>query len=77
MRLISILAATLVVIAAGAQASERRSRRPKPPERHVDACAAYGPGFVKLPGTTTCVRVGGVAAGQVSVGSGAPNLGIK
>jgi hypothetical protein len=31
-----------------------------------NACAAYGPGFVKVEGTTTCVRIGG----SISVGVG-------
>jgi hypothetical protein len=26
-----------------------------------DACAAYGPGFVKAGGTETCVKIGGAA----------------
>ena len=30
------------------------------------ACAAYGPGFVKIEGTDTCVQVGG----SISVGAG-------
>jgi hypothetical protein len=31
-----------------------------------NSCAAYGPGFVKVDGTDTCVRIGGV----VSIGVG-------
>jgi hypothetical protein len=31
-----------------------------------NACAAYGPGFVKVEGTDTCVQVGG----SISVGAG-------
>jgi hypothetical protein len=30
------------------------------------ACAAYGPGFVKIDGTETCVQIGG----SISVGAG-------
>ena len=30
------------------------------------ACAAYGPGFVRIEGTDTCVQVGG----SISVGAG-------
>ncbi|MCB1537178.1 MAG: porin [Rhodoblastus sp.] len=41
-------------------------------------CASYGPGFTMLPGTTTCVRIGGSAVGDFSAGRGAaPNLGVK
>jgi Porin subfamily len=32
----------------------------------VNSCAAYGPGFVKVDGTDTCVKIGG----SVSVGVG-------
>jgi hypothetical protein len=31
-----------------------------------NSCAAYGPGFVKIEGTGTCVQVGG----SISVGAG-------
>jgi len=31
-----------------------------------NSCAAYGPGFVKIEGTDTCVQVGG----SISVGAG-------
>jgi len=32
----------------------------------VNSCAAYGPGFVKVEGTDTCVHIGGA----ISVGAG-------
>jgi hypothetical protein len=32
-----------------------------------NSCAAYGPGFVKVDGTGTCVKIGGA----VSIGAGA------
>jgi hypothetical protein len=34
-----------------------------------NSCAAFGPGFVKVAGTDTCVKVGGAI--RVDVGSGA------
>ena len=46
---------------------------PKPADRPAplkgkisNSCAAYGPGFIKLEGTDTCVQIGG----SVSVGAG-------
>lgn len=36
------------------------------PNRASNACAAYGPGFVKVEGSDTCVRLGG----SVGVGVG-------
>lgn len=77
MRILAALVMTFAVGCAGAQAHDRKPRRDKAPERRANACAAYGPGFVMLEGTSTCVRVGGMAAGQMSVGSGAENLGVK
>jgi hypothetical protein len=34
-----------------------------------NSCAAYGPGFTKVEGTDTCMKVGGAV--RVDVGSGA------
>ena len=36
-----------------------------------NACAAYGPGFVKVEGTETCVKIGGA----VSIGVGSSSSG--
>jgi hypothetical protein len=33
--------------------------KPLPVRRGVDACAAYGPDFVKVKGSDTCLKVGG------------------
>jgi hypothetical protein len=43
--------------------------KPLPVKRSgdVNSCAAYGPGFVKVAGSDTCVKLGGA----VSVGVGA------
>jgi hypothetical protein len=35
-------------------------------EKSVNSCAAYGPGFIKLEGSDTCVRIGG----SIGVGVG-------
>lgn len=34
------------------------------------ACAAHGPGFALLPGTTTCMRISGSVRAQTVVGGG-------
>jgi porin-like protein len=39
--------------------------------RHDNSCAAYGPGFVKVEGTETCVKIGGA----VSIGVGGSSGG--
>jgi hypothetical protein len=42
--------------------------KPVPPQGKASSngCAAYGPGFVKVEGTDTCVQIGG----SISVGAG-------
>jgi hypothetical protein len=39
----------------------------------VNSCAAYGPGFVKVEGTDTCVRIGG----SISIGVGGSTGGRR
>lgn len=57
---------------AMARSELRRSDAPrKTPDKPLlsrapNPCAAFGPGFVKLDGSDTCVRVGG----SISVGAG-------
>lgn len=50
-------AATLVAV-AGAQAADLPSKKAAP-ATYVKVCDAYGAGFFVIPGTDTCVRVGG------------------
>ena len=56
--------------AAKAGGARQEAKTPNP-------CASYGPGFKMLPGTTTCVRIGGAVVGDFGAGSPAPNLGVK
>ena len=46
--------------AAGAQAADLPMRKAAPVE-YVRVCTAYGSGFFYIPGTDTCLRVGGRA----------------
>jgi hypothetical protein len=39
---------------------------PMKSERSRNSCAAYGPGFVKVEGSDTCVQIGG----SISIGAG-------
>jgi len=50
-------AATLVAV-AGAQAADLPSKKAAP-ATYVKVCDAYGAGFFVIPGTDTCVKVGG------------------
>ena len=76
---------TLVVAlgASHALAAEQPARRTgadgqKQQARKANPCTSHGPGFAMLPGTTTCVRIGGSVVGDFATSSGsAPNPGFK
>src|SRR4051812_17211364 len=55
-------AAGLVAV-AGAQAADLPMQKAAPVE-YVRICSAYGAGFFYIPGTDTCLRVGGRARGE-------------
>jgi hypothetical protein len=73
-----LLAIAILLLPASAVAESSNSRKPDkfvPSGRqipvkgasHGNSCAAYGPGFVKIEGSDTCVQTGG----SVSIGAGA------
>jgi hypothetical protein len=77
MRKSLLVIAALLLPASSALAEQRglqNSDRAMPPGKTLplkgassaNSCAAYGPGFVKLDGSDTCVKVGGA----ISVGAG-------
>lgn len=58
-----------------AQSDIRLSNAPRKPtetplKRAPNPCAAFGPGFVKVEGSDTCIRLGGSIGIGVSGGSG-------
>jgi hypothetical protein len=78
-RIGTFLAVTMVAllpacVAAAEQRSDQKSALPVPAGRLLplkgaatgNSCAAFGPGFIKIDGTDTCVKVGGA----VSIGAG-------
>ena len=69
----SLLLGTAAVLAtvAGAQAADLPTRKAAPVQ-YVKICDAYGAGFFYIPGTDTCLRVGGLVLADLSV-SNAPN----
>ena len=69
----SLLLGTAAVLAtvAGAQAADLPTRKAAPVQ-YVKICDAYGAGFFYIPGTETCLRVGGLVLAEVAV-SNAPN----
>jgi hypothetical protein len=73
--LATVVAALPVAIAAAEQPGRQRPDATPTPERLLpvkrdagagNSCAAYGPGFVKIDGTGTCVKVGGA----IEIGAG-------
>lgn len=82
MRAAALAASALLMAVSGALAAEQPARRAKSETgqeaKKPNPCASQGPGFIMLPGTSTCVRIGGAVEGDLSVGrGGAPNLGVK
>ncbi|MHC2437795.1 hypothetical protein [Bradyrhizobium sp. USDA 4451] len=80
MRKICLAIAVLLPVAALAQQGDRRNFQAPPdagktlPSKSMtrsNPCASYGPGFVKVEGTDTCVKLGGgisVEGGTMSSG---------
>jgi hypothetical protein len=73
--------ATLAVVGDGAVAQTLTNPNPPTPSRpppaakpdtsaHVKSCSAYGAGFVNIPGTDACVKVGGSVTVGGSVNQG-------
>ena len=68
------LAVVMLPAAAAAPSSSQKPDKPLASGRLLplkgagagNSCAAYGPGFVKLDGTDTCVKIGGA----VGIGAG-------
>ncbi len=62
----------LLVCSAPAQTDDRfrplrgkaDAQPPRPPRAAANPCAAYGPGFARVEGSDTCIKIGG----GVSVG---------
>ncbi len=73
--LLAVLIAALPAATLAQQAGPRKPEKPSPPDKLLplkgassgNGCAAYGPGFVRVEGSGTCVKIGGA----VSIGAGA------
>jgi hypothetical protein len=78
--LLAIVAATLLPasIALAEQPSDRKPDKPAGAGRLLplkgaaagNSCAAFGPGFVRVDGTETCVKIGGTIGIGVGGSSG-------
>jgi hypothetical protein len=47
------------LVSCGAATQDMVRQKPVEASKHDEPCAAMGEGFVRLPGSSTCVRVGG------------------
>ena len=61
-----LIASLLVPVAAGSARARDLPRAKDAP--HPTGCEGYGPGFVKVEGTDTCVKVSGELRAEVKVG---------
>jgi hypothetical protein len=78
LRVVAVFAAVIVqAIAAGASLHAQTLTNPNPPTRappttalpenkQPKPCPAYGPGFVQIPGSDVCVKIGGAVQVQGS-----------
>ena len=73
----NLLLGSAAVIAAGAaaQAADLPSRKAAPAE-YVKICDAYGAGFFYIPGTDTCLRVGGYVRAEYAYVQSGTALGV-
>ena len=69
-------AATLVVAGTAAQAADLPMRKSAPVE-YVRVCDAYGAGFFYIPGTDTCLKVGGLVLAQMRAQPSSANYRVN
>jgi hypothetical protein len=75
MRNLFLIAALAALSASSASAQQSRDRKPdkpaasiplRPAKTAVNPCAEYGAGFIRVEGSSTCMKIGGT----ISVGVG-------
>jgi hypothetical protein len=64
-----LVAMMLLALPMTAIAEDRQPAKPQPRQVKSNPCAAFGPGFVQVEGTSTCVKVGGGIDVGVGVGT--------
>lgn len=65
----AIVGLVAAAVAGGAVAAERRTPTPAMVPS-APACLRHGPGFVEVPGTRTCIRIGGRVRAEAGGGTG-------
>jgi hypothetical protein len=67
----SILSLTLLIAGpafAGAQALAAEPPAEPKPDPMARICDAFGPGYQLVPGTTTCIKIGGYVRSSITFG---------
>ncbi|MCP1835620.1 hypothetical protein J2R76_003960 [Bradyrhizobium sp. USDA 4532] len=54
-----LLGSAAIIASAGVQAADLPAKAKPKPIEYVKVCSLYGPGFYYIPGTDTCVMIGG------------------
>ena len=62
----SVVVAVLPTCVAAEQPGQQPRKPLAPRQAAGNPCAAFGPGFIKVEGSSTCVKVGG----SISIGAG-------
>jgi hypothetical protein len=72
----TIASVIILAVLSAAAASAQQSRDGKPakslplrPAKAANSCAEYGPGFVRVEGSSTCIKIGGSVGVGVGVGT--------
>ena len=66
--------AAAIVAVSGAKAADAIVAAEPEAVEYVRVCDAFGSGFFYLPGTETCLKIGGYARFQVDVGRSVRNI---
>jgi hypothetical protein len=78
MRIIVSVIILAVLSASAASAQQSRDGKPNKPAKSLplrpkattNSCAEYGAGFVRIEGSSTCMKIGGSVGVGVGVGAG-------
>ncbi|MBB2961017.1 porin [Methylobacterium sp. R2-1] len=63
------LCLTLAPLFAGIRSATAFERTPHPSDMPVASCPSQGVGFIRIPGTTTCIRLSGRITAGADVGT--------
>ena len=71
-RLIVLASAAALLCAGAAEAADLPTRKAAPAADYVRVCTAYGAGYFTIPGSDTCLKIGGAVRASYTVRPAAP-----